>query len=90
VIQTGLYVSIMGPSFVYIRFRCGRCRRVGEQLVQQSEWDPSVLQQGEVRPAEGELQRFQALGEVTADEVIQFHYALKGLRAEPEEEARQP
>lgn len=75
---------------MYVRFRCGRCRRVGEQLVQQGEWDPSLLRQGEARPTEGDLRRFESLGEVTPDEVIEFHYALQGLTAEPEEEVRQP
>ena len=82
VLQTGLYLSASGPSYVYVRFRCGRCKRVGEQLVQECNWDPAVLQRAEVRMSEGELRRFDAMGEITAEEVIGFHYALAELTAD--------
>ena len=85
VIQTGLYLSSTGPSYVYVRFRCGRCRRVGEQLVQESNWDPTVLQHTEVRMSEEELRRFVEMGEITPDEVVDFHYAVGKLTAEPDD-----
>jgi uncharacterized protein YbjT (DUF2867 family) len=85
VIQTGLYLSGAGPSYVYVRFRCGRCKRVGEQLVQESNWDPTVLQRSEVRVSEGELRRFAELGEITPEEVVEFHYAVQQLTAEPDD-----
>ncbi len=83
-IQTGLYLSASGPSYVYVRFRCGRCRRVGEQLVQESHWDPAVLQHAEPQLSEDEWRRFEAMGEITADEVIQFHYSLQRLSTDDE------
>jgi hypothetical protein len=86
VIQTGLYLSVLGPSFVYVRFRCGRCRRIGEQLVQQSEWDPTMLRQEEARITEADRRRYEGLGEITAEEVIDFHYAVARLSAEPRTE----
>jgi hypothetical protein len=85
VIQTGLYLSGAGPSYVYVRFRCGRCRRVGEQLVQEGNWDPTVLQRSELRVSERELQRFAEMGEITPEEVVAFHYALDHLAAEPDD-----
>jgi hypothetical protein len=84
VIQTGLYLSASGPSYVYVRFRCGRCKRVGEQLVQENNWDPTVLQHTEVQMSEEELRRYSRMGEITAEEVIGFHYALEHLAAEPD------
>ena len=87
VIQTGLYLSVLGPSYVYVRYRCGRCKRMGEQLVEQESWDPSVLQ-AEARVSAGiDLQRFTEMGEITEDEVIDFHYALRRLSTEPEDES---
>lgn len=83
-IQTGLYLSASGPSYVYVRFRCGRCKRVGEQLVQESNWDPAVLQHTEVRMSEDEVRRYEAMGEITADEVIAFHFALDRLTGDPD------
>ena len=81
-IQTGLYLSATGPSYVYVRFRCGRCKRVGEQLVQESRWDPTVLQFREARLSEDEIRRFAEMGEITPEEVVDFHYAVRGLSAE--------
>ena len=84
VIQTGLYFSVLGPNYVYVRYRCGRCKRMGEQLIEQQSWDPSVLQV-EPRPATGvDLQRFADMGEITEEEVIDFHYGLRRLSAELE------
>jgi hypothetical protein len=85
VIQTGLYLSSTGPSYVYVRFRCGRCRRVGEQLVQESNWDPTVLQHSEVRMSERELHRFREMGEIGPEEVVEFHYAVQQLSGEPDD-----
>ena len=63
-----------------MRFRCGRCKRVGEQLVQESNWDPTVLQHAEIKVSDDELRRFAEMGEITADEVVSFHYAIQGLK----------
>ena len=87
VVQTGLYLSVLGPSYVYVRYRCGRCKRMGEKLVEQGEWDPTVLQAGRKGPSEDELRRFSDMGDITADEVIDFHFAIESLASECEEEA---
>jgi len=84
VIQTGLYLSVMGPHYVYVRYRCGRCKRIGEQLVQESDWDPSVLQEARSAPTTTDLLRFEQMGQITPEEVVEFHYALERLSAEPE------
>ena len=86
VIQTGLYLSIMGPGYVYVRFRCGRCRRVGEHLVPQTEWDPSVLEPAAAKCERVDEERFAEMGDISPEEVIEFHYALERLTADPEEE----
>lgn len=87
-IQTGLYLSVLGPSYVYVRYRCGRCRRVGEKLVEQDAWDPSVLQAG-ARASEVDVRRFAEMGEITPEEVIDFHYAVQRLSADSQKEAEQ-
>jgi hypothetical protein len=86
VLQTGLYLSVLGPSYVYVRYRCGRCKRVGEKLVEQEAWDPGVLGPAKQAESERDLTRFEEMGEITAEEVIEFHYALRGLGAESETE----
>jgi len=82
VIQTGLYMSVLGPNWVYVRFRCGRCKRVREQLIQEADWDPSVLLHCGAEVSEADLLRFERMGEITPDEIIEFHYALEQLGAD--------
>jgi hypothetical protein len=85
VIQTGLYLGVFGPNYIYVRFRCGRCKRIGEQLVQEAEWDPSVLREAEAKTPPTDVARYEELGEITADEIIDFHYALENLGEKAEE-----
>jgi len=89
VLQTGLYLSVLGPSFVYVRYRCGRCKRVGERLFEEQAWDPAVLRPTRTQASDPDLRRFERMGEISAEEVIDFHYDLERLTTDPEEEARQ-
>jgi len=88
VLQTGLYLSVLGPSYVYVRYRCGRCKRVGEKLVEQEAWDPGVLGPTKQEAPERDLGKFAEMGEITAEEVIDFHFALERLGAEAEIEEK--
>jgi len=81
ILQTSLYLSLLGPSFVYVRFRCGRCKRVGEQLVREEKWNRGMLRPEAPSLSAGERERFEGLGPVTPAEKIDFHYALDSLNA---------
>ena len=35
VVQHGYYLRLFGPSFVYVKFRCSRCKKLGEQFIKQ-------------------------------------------------------
>lgn len=76
-LQTGFYLSLLGPTFVRVRFRCPRCRRVGEHLVQEEAWDPRVLGPADRDPET--LRRWEEMGPITPEEVIDFHFALDRL-----------
>ena len=84
VLQRGYYLSLFGPSFIYVRYRCSRCKRVGEKLVQEEKWDPSVLTQASTELSDDELHKFENMGPITADEIVDFHFALAGLDRLPE------
>jgi hypothetical protein len=88
VLQTGLYLSLLGPTFVYVRYRCGRCKRVGEKLVQEEKWDASALESVQHGLNESVLRKYEQMGEITPEEVIDFHYAVGHLSSDPEEEAQ--
>ena len=81
ILQTSLYLSLLGPSFVYVRYRCGRCKRVGEQLVREDKWNASMLRSARPSISAEERQRFETMGPITPAEKIDFHYALERLDA---------
>ena len=48
VMQQGDYTNPRnGLSYVYIKFRCSHCKKLGEQFVKQEEWDKSLISSGE-------------------------------------------
>ena len=57
---------------------------MGEKLVQEEKWDPSVLSQASAELSDDERAKFETMGPITPQEVIDFHYALGELKAEPE------
>jgi DNA-directed RNA polymerase subunit RPC12/RpoP len=48
VMQTGYYLRLFGPSFVYVKYRCSRCKKLGEQFVKQQDWEDGIL--NDLRP----------------------------------------
>ena len=56
--------------------------------MEQDAWDPSVLQAG-ARASEVDVRRFAEMGEITPEEVIDFHYAVQRLSADSQKEAEQ-
>jgi DNA-directed RNA polymerase subunit RPC12/RpoP len=79
VLQTGYFLKLFGPSFVYVKYRCPRCKKPGEQFVPQESWDERVLQQSLSELKRKERSRFKRLGPITVDEQVDFHKDLTGL-----------
>ncbi|HEY3284513.1 MAG TPA: hypothetical protein VGN26_19760 [Armatimonadota bacterium] len=79
VIQKGNYLRLFGPSFVYVKFRCPRCKRLGEKFIEQDKWDDSLLRDIPAEFGSEERKRFEGLGQITVDEVVDFHYNLDKL-----------
>ena len=79
VIQKGHYLRLFGPSFVYVKFRCSRCRRLGEKFIQQDKWDDALLRDIPLEFDSDERKLFDTMGKITVDEVIDFHYDLDRL-----------
>lgn len=76
VMQTGYYLRMFGPSFVYVKFRCSRCKKLGEQFVKQEEWEDGILKDIPSEICQTEKQRFEAMGLICVDELIDFHFKL--------------
>ena len=79
VMQTGHYLRMFGPSFVYVKFRCSRCKKLGEQFVKQDEWDENMLKDSTSELNRTEKERFASLGPIQMNEMVDFHYALENL-----------
>jgi len=79
VLRTDLYERSMGREYVYVKFRCKRCKRMGEAFVAENRWDWSILE-----PAPGEMNaeerdRFLDAEEISDADVEAFHRQLEGL-----------
>ena len=85
VMQQGYYVRHFGPSYVYIKFRCSRCKKLGEHFIKQEDWAEGILNDSANEVAASEKGRFETMGKITIDEMIDFHYALDKLEALPAE-----
>ncbi|MDH7481614.1 MAG: hypothetical protein QHH26_06520 [Armatimonadota bacterium] len=77
VMQTGYYLRLFGPSFVYVKYRCSRCKKLGEQFIKQEEWEDSILKDTPCEIMDDERQKFQAMGTIDIHEAIDFHFSLE-------------
>lgn len=77
VLQRSWYVRVYGPSFMYLKFRCSRCKRMGEKFIEQDKWDDSILRDIPSEVSLDEKRRFEQLGRISVDEEIEFHFALE-------------
>jgi len=85
VLQHRFLLSIYGASHFYVRYRCARCQRVGERYIPEDQWDPGLVGRPGSSLSEAQTERFRRMGEITLDEMIDFHFALERLSAGPEE-----
>jgi len=77
------YAKQLGPCYVYIKYRCSRCKKLGEHFVKQEEWDERMLQELGADVTESERSQFAKLGAITLDEMRDFHKALDSLNQIP-------
>ncbi len=90
-VQRSWYPRVFGSCFVYLKYRCPRCKRMGERFIEQENWDENLLRDTPVEVSLHETRRFEQLGKITVDEEVDFHFlldgedALKALRDEMEE-----
>jgi len=91
VIQTGYYLRLFGPSFVYVKYRCARCKKLGEQFVKQEEWEEGILNDVPSEVTTDEKKLFDRMGKIDIHECIDAHFELEklgdltGLRKDLEE-----
>jgi hypothetical protein len=77
--QTGYYLRLVGPSFVYVKYRCSRCKKLGEQFVKQEEWEDGILYDVPTEMSPEELTRFDSMGKISIHECIDAHFELSEI-----------
>lgn len=80
--QIGIWVKSDGEVRLVIRYRCSRCKHVGEESVDANVRIPTTVEtMTEIGPQE--RRRFEKMKPITADEVIEFYQYLRKLRCLP-------
>jgi len=77
VLHRSWYVRVFGPSFMYLKFRCSRCKRLGEKFIEQDKWDDTILRDIPSELSIDEKKRFDKLGAISVEEQIDFHFSLE-------------
>ena len=77
VMQTGYYLRLFGPSFVYVKFRCSRCKKLGEQFVKQEDWEDGILNDIPSEVDDSDKERLRSMGPISVHEQIEFHFRLQ-------------
>ena len=80
VLQQGYFMSHWKPVWVFVKYRCSRCRMLGEKLVDYSQWDEAALERepDETRPEPASA--LVALGQIDDEEVRRFGETIRTLR----------
>ncbi|MFQ6132810.1 MAG: hypothetical protein ACE5R4_12290 [Armatimonadota bacterium] len=76
VLKHGIMMAHWQPLYAYIRYRCSRCQRLGERVVDYKRWDQSELRESASEVTQEERAKFERLPPITSDEIIRFAKAL--------------
>ncbi len=81
VLQQGHFMSQWKPMSVYVKFRCSRCRMLGERLVDYARWEEGILSQETDDVAAVDGAPVVATGVIEDAEVERFAETISTLRA---------
>ncbi len=76
-------------NYVYLKFRCAYCKKLGELYVKPDEWNESLFKEGKGECTVAETKRFAKLGVITFDEMKSFHSKLEDMTVLPVGEAEE-
>ncbi|MDF2439790.1 MAG: hypothetical protein JWN98_774 [Abditibacteriota bacterium] len=76
VLRTDLYERSAGRDYVYVKFRCTRCKRLGQIFIAENKWDWSVLDPSRNELNDAERDRFLDETPISSLECINFRQQL--------------
>lgn len=79
VLRTDLYERSSGRDCVYIKFRCARCKRMGQSFIAESRWDWSILEAERNEMSSKERDHFLDESPISAVELLNFHSQLRDV-----------
>lgn len=75
ILQRRRFPRLLSSGFIYVKFRCSRCKRLGERFIPREDSIEAHAAKPEV--SFDEMVRFEAMGCIDLDEVMDFHYRLQ-------------
>jgi DNA-directed RNA polymerase subunit RPC12/RpoP len=76
VLRTDLYERPSGREYVYVKYRCQRCKRMGETFVPESSWDWRIFEAARNELSESETELFSQRAPISSEDVIDLHRQL--------------
>ncbi len=83
VLQRGFLMVQWKPVYVYVKYRCARCKRLGKEFIDYEAWDEAILRDFLGNSDPEEAARFEGLGPIAPTEIVAFRRELRreGARA---------
>lgn len=66
-----------GAEAIYVKFRCRRCKKIGEAFVPHEEWTPDMFDVPNDEMKSDERDRFVGSAAIGSSDVISFHQILQ-------------
>lgn len=79
IMRTDLYERAPGQNYVYVKFRCRRCKRLGQTFVPEARWDWSLLEPAKDELSDNERDRLGEAGPISEGELLNFSAELSNL-----------
>lgn len=79
VLRTEFYERASGQEMVYVKYRCRRCKRLGESFIPQESWDWSIFAAPRNEMSDTERDSFVGKQDISSSDVLSFHRELKRI-----------
>lgn len=76
-LRTESYERMSGEDAIYVKYRCRRCKMMGEAFVPRAQWDPHIFDTPRDEMSYSERDRIIEEKAISSGDVISFHRALQ-------------
>lgn len=84
ILRTDLYERPSGREYVYVKYRCKRCKRMGETFVAEHRWDWRMFEESQNELTESETELFSGQAPISSEELLDFHRQLTTIETPQE------